>query len=105
MNAHAPIDASISSTALTGREDGAIVAVLETFLRTLSPAAKAAELTPDTPLLSSGVLDSLGILQLMGFLGDELGIEIGEDDFTMENFETIGALAAFVARRKVGVAA
>jgi len=105
MTAHSPIDASVSSAALTGRADGSIVAVLETFLRTLSPAARAAELTPDTPLLSSGVLDSLGILQLMGFLGDELGIEIGEDDFTMENFETIGALAAFVGRRKVGVAA
>jgi len=105
MNAHSPIDASVLSAALTSGADGSIVAVLETFLRTLSPAAKAADLTPDTPLLSSGVLDSLGILQLMGFLGDELGIEIGEDDFTMENFETIGALAAFVARRKAGVAA
>ena len=105
MNAHSPIDASVSSAAPDGHVDGAIVAVLETFLRTLSPAAKAADLTPDTPLLSSGVLDSLGILQLMGFLGDELGIEIGEEDFTMENFETIGSLAAFVARRKVGVAA
>lgn len=105
MNAHSPIDASVSSPALTSGADGSIVVVLETFLRTLSPAAKAADLTPDTPLLSSGVLDSLGILQLMGFLGDELGIEIGEDDFTMDNFETIGALAAFVARRKVGVAA
>jgi len=105
MNAHSPIDASVPSPALTSGADGSIVVVLETFLRTLSPAAKAADLTPDTPLLSSGVLDSLGILQLMGFLGDELGIEIGEDDFTMDNFETIGALAAFVARRKVGVAA
>ncbi|MFZ4530300.1 MAG: acyl carrier protein [Alsobacter sp.] len=105
MNAHSPIDASVSSAVPNGRTDGAIVAVLETFLRTLSPVAKAANLTPGTPLLSSGVLDSLGILQLMGFLGDELGIEIGEDDFTMENFETIGALAAFVARRKAGVAA
>lgn len=105
MNAHSPIDASASSEPVIGHADGSIVAVLETFLRTLSPAAKAADLTPDTPLLASGVLDSLGILQLMGFLGDELGIEIGEDDFTMDNFETIGALAAFVARRKAGVAA
>jgi acyl carrier protein len=46
------------------------------------------------------VLDSLAILQLMSFLADELGIEIADDDFTLDNFETVGALLAFVRRRK-----
>lgn len=79
---------------------GAERALLIGFLRQLSPAAQNLELTDETPLLSSGVLDSLAILQLMSFLSDELGIEIADDDFTLDNFETVGALLAFVRRRK-----
>jgi acyl carrier protein len=75
-------------------------AFLAGFLRQMSPAAKSIELNEETQLLASGILDSLGILQLMSFLSDELGIEIDDDDFTLDNFETIGSLIAFVRRRK-----
>ncbi len=80
--------------------EGTERALLVGFLRQLSPAARSLDLTDETPLLSSGVLDSLAILQLMSFLADELGIEIADDDFTLDNFETVGALLAFVRRRK-----
>lgn len=76
--------------------------LLVTFLGQLAPASRSMDLRDDTPLLSSGILDSLGILQLMTFLGEELGIEIADDDFTLENFESVGALLAFVRRRKAG---
>lgn len=74
--------------------------LLTGFLRQLSPAARARELTDDTPLLTSGILDSLAILELMSFLSSELGIEIGDDDFTPENFATVGSLLAFIRARK-----
>lgn len=74
--------------------------LLTGFLRQTSPAAKAIEFHAETPLLSSGILDSLGILNLMAFLGDELGIEIGDDDFTLDNFETVGSLLTFIRSRK-----
>lgn len=74
--------------------------LLETFLRQLSPAARTIEIDANTALLSSGILDSLGILQMMSFLSDELGIEIDDADFTLENFETLGSLLAFIQRRK-----
>ncbi|MBN8533566.1 MAG: acyl carrier protein [Rhizobiales bacterium] len=75
-------------------------ALLAGFLRQMSPAAKAITLTQETQLLASGILDSLGILQLMSFLSDELGIEIDDEDFTLDNFETIGSLIAFIQRRQ-----
>lgn len=75
-------------------------ALLAGFLRQMSPAAKSIELNEETQLLASGILDLLGILQLMSFLSDELGIEIDDDDFTLDNFETIGSLIAFIQRRK-----
>jgi acyl carrier protein len=63
----------------------------------------ASTLTTDTALLSSGILDSLAVIQLMSFIADELGIEIGDEDFTLENFETLGSLAAFIEARQGNV--
>lgn len=63
----------------------------------------ARTLAADTALLSSGILDSLAVIQLMSFIADELGIEIGDEDFTLENFETLGNLAAFIEARQGSV--
>lgn len=58
------------------------------------------EIREDLALIESGILDSLGILQLVTFLGDELGVEVSDEDFVAENFETVGSLARFVARKQ-----
>ena len=50
-------------------------------------------------LLEGDNLDSLGIVQLMIFLGQTFDIEIEDEDFEPENFETVGTLKAFVARK------
>lgn len=70
------------------------------FLVTSTPIASAGGVSPETPLLESGVLDSLGILQLMTFLGEQMGVEISDDDFIPENFQTVGSLSRFVAAKK-----
>lgn len=99
--------ASLSDTTLAPVSDlgGGVVsdlAVLHRFFDQLAPAAKPRELTPETALLSSGILDSLAILQLTIFLSDEFGIEIGDEDFTLENFATIGTLLEFIASKRTG---
>jgi acyl carrier protein len=53
----------------------------------------------DVALLEGNLLDSLGILQLMMFLGDTFGIEVGDEDFVQDNFATVGTLADFVASK------
>ncbi len=64
------------------------------------PAGAARNLTADSPLLNSGILDSLGILQLMTHLAETLQVEIGDEDFVPGNFETIGSLARLVSERQ-----
>lgn len=66
------------------------------FVANLAPDAKGA-VTPQSALLGSGLLDSLGILQLTTFLSDTYGVEIEDEDFTPETFATIESLAAFAA--------
>jgi acyl carrier protein len=80
------------------REDG--MSALHRFFDQLSPGSRPRELTRDTALLASGLLDSLGILQLTVFLSEEFGIEIGDEDFTIENFASIGTLLDFIAARR-----
>jgi acyl carrier protein len=69
-----------------------------TYLRGRFPALEA--VNEETPLLSSGAVDSLGILDLMMFLADEFGIALEDDDFTPDNLETPGRLAALVVRKQ-----
>lgn len=60
----------------------------------------ASELTDDYALLDNGVMDSLGIMQMVSFLEDDLGIEIEDDDLMPENFSSIGAIAQLVGARR-----
>jgi len=66
------------------------------FVTSLAPDAATQTITDDTSLLESGLLDSLGILELTTFLSERYGIEIEDEDFTADNFSTIGRLAAFI---------
>jgi acyl carrier protein len=53
----------------------------------------------DTPLLESGVIDSLGILELMTFLAERFGIVLEDEDFDPQNLETATHLIQFITRR------
>ena len=47
-------------------------------------------------------VDSVSLLELVVGLEEEFGIEVGDDDFSLDHFETVNALAAFVRDRLSG---
>ena len=51
-------------------------------------------------LLEAGVLDSVGVLQVVSFVEQQFGITVSEDEMMPDNFESIDAIAAFVQRRQ-----
>jgi acyl carrier protein len=55
---------------------------------------------PDEDLLSTGIVDSHGVMQLVAFLRERYGVTVGDDQLTPENFQTIAAIDAFVRRAK-----
>lgn len=57
-----------------------------------------AGLSDDTPLLD-GIMDSLGLMQLVAFLEEEFDIELDDADITAEHFRTLGHIAEFVNGR------
>ena len=68
------------------------------FIRQRFPAT-GDDLTAQTPLLNGGGVDSLGILEIAQFLTENHGVEVTDEDFVAENFETVDALVALVLRR------
>ena len=50
----------------------------------------------DDDLLSSGILDSLGILQLVAFIDDKINIQVPDEDVVYENFNSVTALSNYL---------
>jgi acyl carrier protein len=50
--------------------------------------------------LDRGVIDSTGVLELVSFVEAEYGIAVADEDIVPDNFDSIDALAGFVARKK-----
>jgi acyl carrier protein len=68
--------------------------------RELVPDAALLPLTNDTPLLDSGILDSLGLLRLVVFLEEQFGITMGDADLLPENFASVNAICTYLRARE-----
>jgi acyl carrier protein len=51
-------------------------------------------------LLEAGVIDSMGVLELVSFIEKQYRIAVSEDEMMPENFDTVNAIAAFIERRR-----
>jgi acyl carrier protein len=58
------------------------------------------ELTDDTSLIRSGIVDSTGMLDIILFIEGEYGISVADTDTIPENFETIALISAYVERKR-----
>jgi acyl carrier protein len=72
------------------------------ILRELMAGSAVDSIDHDEDLLGAGVVDSHGLLQLVTFLRAQYGVAVPEEALTPENFQTIAAIAAFVARERQG---
>lgn len=59
-----------------------------------------ATISEQEDLLSEGILDSLGILQLVAYIDDTFGIEIPDRDVVYENFYSVDALNTYLQQYK-----
>lgn len=55
--------------------------------------------TYDDELLVAGIIDSLGVTRLIGFVGQEFGVDIPPQDVIIDNFSTISHLADHIRKR------
>ena len=55
------------------------------------------KVTPDLNLLESGLYDSLGFMELLTSIENELGVAVDLSDVDPERFTTYGGLSAVIA--------
>ena len=60
---------------------------IKNFLVQQFPATK--NVGNEDPLLKNGLIDSLGILEVVTFLEKEFGIAISDEELLPENFESV----------------
>ena len=54
------------------------------------------ELSPEDDLLGSGLLDSMGVMRLVGFVEETFNIKIPPEDIVIENFMDVRAITNYV---------
>lgn len=77
---------------------------LRTFIESNFYVPEGQKLTDEASLLDNGVIDSTGVLELIGFLQDELKIDVADDEMIPDNLDSIAKIDAFVARKRQAAA-
>jgi acyl carrier protein len=71
------------------------------FNETLLYVDEGISYTDDSSFINEGLIDSMGVMELVEFVQHTFGIEIDPLDITMENFDSINKITAFVRRKQM----
>jgi len=58
------------------------------------------ELDYDDSLLELGIIDSVKMLDLIGFIEERFGVQVDDDDLYPENFDSINAIVNYINSKK-----
>jgi acyl carrier protein len=62
--------------------------------------ADPASLEDGTSLLDQGIVDSTGVLEVIGFIETTFGITVEDSEMLPDNLDSIERIASFVARKQ-----
>ncbi|VAW32770.1 hypothetical protein MNBD_CHLOROFLEXI01-1193 [hydrothermal vent metagenome] len=71
--------------------------VLKEYIREELMNGSNGELDDAENLLAAGIIDSLGILRLVSFVEEKFGIEVPDEDVTIDNFQSVQSMSDYVA--------
>jgi acyl carrier protein len=54
----------------------------------------------DDDLIGEGLIDSLGIVQLLEYISQEFAVNIDADEIQPENFASVRAIGALIAKKR-----
>ena len=61
-------------------------------------------LADDASFLGEGVVDSVGVMELVTFVSTRYQVEVDPQEITPENFDSVQRLAEFIERKLAGTA-
>lgn len=68
------------------------------IIENFAPDVRTEELADDYDLINTGVVDSLGLLRLIAWVGERCGIPVAEIDLEPNDFRSIQAIDEFIKR-------
>jgi acyl carrier protein len=84
---------------MLGMDRDVRAALREFVVDRLAAASGRNDIGDEDDLIDSGVIDSLGIFQLVAFLEERFGVAVADEEITPENFGTLLAIERLVAAR------
>ena len=69
--------------------------ILENFLFT----DEEDQLEDGISLIESGVIDSTGVLDLVGFIEENYEVQVPDTDLVPDNFDSVDRIVAYIERR------
>jgi len=70
------------------------------FITTNFYMPPGAKLEDQDSLLDSGLVDSTGVLEIVLFIEEKLGVTVTDQEILPENLDSIARIASFVEQRK-----
>ena len=53
----------------------------------------------DVSFLEEGIVDSMGIMELVMFVGETFGITVEDEELVPDNFDSVSKVAAYIRRK------
>jgi acyl carrier protein len=63
------------------------------------PQAKK-DIGDDESLIEAGILDSMAIVKLVAYLEEQFGIELTDEEFDPDNFDSLSAIDALIQKKQ-----
>ena len=81
-------------------ENGPVEGDVREFLAENFPLGRdVSELSSSDSLLEAGVIDSTGVMELVGFLEETYGIQVDDQDLLPENLDSIENIVRYVTEK------
>jgi acyl carrier protein len=80
-------------------------AQIRSFVLTNFYVADPAQVPDGQSLLEHGIIDSTGVLEIIGFVESTFGITVEDEEMIPDNLASIDGIARFVQRKQAAMAA
>ncbi len=67
----------------------------ESLLKHLAEDLAVDDVDETTELFSTGLLDSVSMLKLITFVEEKAGVQVSQEDVTLDNFDTVTRILTF----------
>lgn len=81
-------------------DDAQVVEEIKAFIAgTMLVDVAGQSIDASESLVQRGVIDSTGVLELVGFLEQRYAIQVADDEITTDNLDSLNAIAAYLRRK------